>query len=85
MDQPERENFRPEDLHDYPPRIICRFFPGENAPKRTTCTISLSGLLPPVKVHLPLKAPTSKVVVDTAKLQVYIIVIDIPLGLYGNL
>ncbi|XP_064385250.1 uncharacterized protein LOC135334123 isoform X3 [Halichondria panicea] len=69
VDQPEVENFRPEDLHDYPPRIICRLFPEKNAPKRTTCTISLSGLLPQVKVHLSLKIPTPKVAVDTTKLQ----------------
>ncbi|XP_064384751.1 uncharacterized protein LOC135333672 isoform X2 [Halichondria panicea] len=70
VDQPEMEKFRPEDLHNYPPRIICRFFPDheENAPKRTTCTISLSGLLPQVKVHLSL-IPTPKVAVDTTKLQ----------------
>ncbi|XP_064384761.1 uncharacterized protein LOC135333677 isoform X2 [Halichondria panicea] len=68
VDQPEMEKLRPEDLHNYPPRIICRFFPEENAPKRTTCTISLSGLLPQVKVHLPL-IPTPKVAVDTTKLQ----------------
>ncbi|XP_064389764.1 uncharacterized protein LOC135337740 isoform X2 [Halichondria panicea] len=69
VDQPEVEKFRPEDLHDYPPRIICRLFPEKNAPKRTTCTISLSGLLPQVKVNLPLKILTPKVAVDTTKLQ----------------
>ncbi len=83
VDQPEMEKFRAEDLHDYPPRIICRFFPEENAPKRTTCTISLSGLQPLVEFHLhlhlptsptpivPLKALTPKVAVDTTKLQVF--------------
>ncbi len=71
VDQPETENFRAEDLHDYPPRIVCRFFPDENAPKKTICTISLSGLLPQAKFHLELKAPTPKGVVDTTKLQVY--------------
>ena len=71
VDQPEVEKFRPEDLHDYPPRIICRLFPEKNAPKRTTCTISLSGLLPQVKVHLSLEIPTPKVAVDTTKLQVF--------------
>ncbi len=70
VDQPEMEKFRPENLHDYPPRIICRFFPEENAPKRTICTISLSGLLPQVEFYIPLKAPTFKVAVDTTKLQV---------------
>ncbi|XP_064389780.1 uncharacterized protein LOC135337741 isoform X5 [Halichondria panicea] len=69
VDQPEVEKFRPEDLHNYPPRIICRLFPEENAPKRTTCTISLSGLLPQVEFHVLLKAPTPKVAVDTTKLQ----------------
>ncbi|XP_064388689.1 uncharacterized protein LOC135336766 isoform X2 [Halichondria panicea] len=69
VDQPETENFRAEDLHDYPPRIVCRFFPDENAPKKTICTISLSGLLPQAKFHLELKAPTPKGVVDTTKLQ----------------
>ena len=71
VDQPEMEKYRPEDLHDYPPRIICRLFPEKNAPKRTTCTISLSGLLPQVKVHLSLKILTPKVAVDTTKLQVF--------------
>ncbi len=72
VDQPGMEKFRVEDLHDYPPRIICRFFPEENAPKRTTCTISLSGLLPQVEFNVPLKAPTpTKVAVDTTKLQVF--------------
>ncbi len=70
VDQPEMEKFRAEDLHDYPPRIICRFFPEENTPKRTTCTISLSGLLPQVEFNVLLKAPTPKVAVDTTKLQV---------------
>ncbi|XP_064389781.1 uncharacterized protein LOC135337743 [Halichondria panicea] len=69
VDQPEVEKFRPEDLHDYPPRIICRFFPEENAPKRTACTISLSGLLPLVEFYVSLTAPTPKVAVDTTKLQ----------------
>ncbi len=79
VDRPEVAEYKAEDLHDYPPRIVCRFFPEENAPKRTTCTISLSGLLPQVKVHLPLRAPAPpkvetptppKVVVDTTRLQV---------------
>ncbi|XP_064385076.1 uncharacterized protein LOC135333972 [Halichondria panicea] len=69
VDQPEVEKFRPEDLHDYPPRIICRLFPEKNAPKRTTCTISLSGLLPPVEFCIQLKILTSKVAVDTTNLQ----------------
>ena len=71
VDQPEVEKFRPEDLHDYPPRIICRLFPEKNAPKRTTCTISLTGLLPQVKVNLSLTALTPNVAVDTTKLQVF--------------
>ncbi len=71
VDQPETEKFRVEDLHDYPPRIICRFFPEENAPKRTTCTISLSGFLPQVDFTIPLKVDTPKLAVDTTKLQVF--------------
>ncbi len=66
-------DYEAEELHDYPPRIVCRFFPEENAPKRTTATLSLSGLLPLVKVNVPLKAsstPKTVVVVDTTKLQV---------------
>ncbi|XP_064385255.1 uncharacterized protein LOC135334125 isoform X2 [Halichondria panicea] len=69
VDQPEMEKYRPEDLHDYPPRIICRLFPEKNAPKRTTCTISLSGLLPQVELYIRLTALTPKVAVDTTKLQ----------------
>ncbi|XP_064404111.1 uncharacterized protein LOC135349511 isoform X2 [Halichondria panicea] len=69
VDLPDMEKIRPEDLHDYPPRIICRFFPEENIPKRTTCTISLSGLLPLVEFYVSLTAPTPKVAVDTTKLQ----------------
>ncbi len=65
------EKFRPEDLHNYPPRIICRLFPEENAPKRTTCMISLSGLLPQVEFYIPLKTPAPKVAVDTTELQVF--------------
>ena len=65
------EKIRPEDLHDYPPRIICRFVPEENAPKRTICTISLSGLLPLVEFYVSLTALTPKVAVDTIKLQVF--------------
>ncbi len=76
MNLPETDS--KEDLYDdYPPRIICKFFPKENAPKETTCTISLSGLLPHVEVHIPLKAPTMKFnqpipknAVDTSKLEV---------------
>ncbi|XP_064384971.1 uncharacterized protein LOC135333882 isoform X4 [Halichondria panicea] len=69
VDKPEVEKFRPEDIHNYPPRIICRLFPEENAPKRTTFTISLFGLLPPVEFYIPLTALTPKVAVDTTKLQ----------------
>ena len=71
------ENFRLEDLHDYPPRIACRFHPKKNVSGRATCTILLAGLVPEVKVHIPLKAPEFKVaIVDTTKLRVYLIQLD---------
>ena len=71
------EKYRPEDLHDYPPRIICRLFPEKNAPKRTSCTISLSGLLPQDEFYIPLKILTPKVAADTTKLQVFTFVYSI--------
>ena len=73
-DQPETENYRPEDLHDYPPRITCRFFPEKNVPERTACVFSLEGLWPEVQCSVTLTAPIcldlGVVVLDTTKIKV---------------
>ena len=70
------ENFRPEELHDYPPRITCRIYCEENAPERATCSMSLTGPVPTVEFHIPLKAPKQKVaVVDTVNLQVNVLIL----------
>ena len=66
------ENFRPEDLHDYPPRITCRFYYEGNVPERATCSMSLTGLEPKVEFHIPLRGPKQKVaVMDIVNLQVH--------------
>ena len=68
------ENFRPEDLHDYPPRITCRFYSEGNAPERATYSMCLTGLEPKVEFRIPLEVPKLKVaVMDMSKLQVHII------------
>ena len=69
VDQPEAENYRPEDLHDYPPKIVCRFYPEESAQEKVIATVSLSGLQPDLEVSIMLLAP-KRLVVDTSKLQV---------------
>lgn len=72
VDLPETGNFRPHKLHDYPPKIVCRFYASDKAPPRSTCTLSFSGLNEDVKINIPLKAPRSLVQkkVDTSVLQV---------------
>ena len=67
------ENFRPEDLHDYPPRITCRFYSDGNALERATCSMSLTGLVPKVEFNISLAAPKQKVAMDTVELQVLVL------------
>ena len=63
------EKFKPEDLHDYPPRIISQFYPEGNASERTTCRMSLTGLTPEVKIQIPLRVTKVQTTVDTGDLQ----------------
>ena len=60
-------NFRPEELHSYPPRMVCRFFPEQGAVS-TTCTLALEGFDRPVTVDMALRI--AKPTVDITKLQV---------------
>ena len=71
VDLPETGKFKPEELHDYPPRIVCRFYPEDHTPPRTTCTLSFTGFHKEVKINVPLKAPKPQRQVDTRILQVY--------------
>ena len=72
VDTPETDNFRLEELHDYPPRIVCRFYPEDPTPPRKTCTLSFTGFDEEVKIHVPLKAPQADRQVDTRILQVQV-------------
>ena len=60
---------KPEELHTYPPKIVCRFLPSANAPKETSCTLTILGLDRPITVSLPLFSPKREV--DTEPLKVY--------------
>ena len=60
---------KPEELHSYPPKIVCRFTPTAKAPQKTTCTLTLLGLDRPVTVSIPLFSP--KRVVDCVRLKVW--------------
>ena len=62
-------NFKPEELHSYPPRMICEFFP-ERGAMSTTCTLALKGFDRPVSVDMALHIADSHVTVDTTELQV---------------
>ena len=61
--------FRPEELHSYPPRMISRFFPEQEAVS-TTCTLALVGFDRPVSMDMALLIAKPQVTVDTTKLQV---------------
>ena len=50
VDIPETGKFRPKKLHNYPPRIVCRFYPEDHTPPRTTCTLSFTGFDEEVKI-----------------------------------
>lgn len=67
MDLPVTGQFLPEELYDYPPKIVCRFFPKRGAVP-TTCTLLLHGFNKPVSVDIPLFPPQK--IVDTQKLKV---------------
>ena len=60
-------NFKPEELHSYPPRMVCQFFSGQGA-LSTTCTLAMKGFdrLVTVDMALLIAKPT----VDTTELQV---------------
>ena len=62
------EEFKPEDLHTYPPKIVCRFNPEGDIP--TTCTLSVTGFNEDVRVSFGLEALQSQITVDTKELQV---------------
>ncbi len=68
MDLPVTGGFSPEELHSYPPRIMCQFFPEQGAVS-TTCTLSLYGFNKPVSVDMALLTPQRTV--DTHQLKVY--------------
>ena len=59
---------KPEDLHHYPPKIVCRFVPTSKAPKETSCTLNLLGLDEPVSASIPLFSPKRDV--DASSLKV---------------
>ena len=63
-------NFKPEELHSYPPRMVCRFFPEQGAVS-TTCTLELDGFDRPVSVDMALLIAKPQVTVDTTELQVW--------------
>ena len=63
-------NFKPEELHSYPPRMVCRFFPEQGAVS-TTCTLALDGFDRPVSVDMALLIAKPQVTVDTTELQVW--------------
>ncbi|XP_064388722.1 uncharacterized protein LOC135336790 isoform X2 [Halichondria panicea] len=66
VDLPVIGQFLPEELHCYPPRIVCRFFPEQGAVS-TTCTLSLHGFDKPVSVDMALLTPQRSV--DTRQLK----------------
>ena len=63
-------NFKPEELHSYPPRMVCRFFPEQGAVS-TTCTLALDGFDRPVSVDMALLIAEHQVTVNTTELQVW--------------
>ena len=67
VDLPVTGNFKPEELHSYPPRMVCQFF-SEQGAVSTTCTLALKGFDRPVSVDMALHM--AKPTVDTTKLQV---------------
>ena len=68
MDLPEQLQVKPEELHSYPPKIVCRFIPNAKAPKEATCNLTLLGLDEPLTVFIPLFSPKRDI--DTEKLKV---------------
>ena len=69
MDYPVTGNFKPEELHSYPPRMVFRFFPEQGA-MSTTCTLALDGFDRPVSMDMALLIAKPQVTVDTTELQV---------------
>ena len=70
VDLPVNGNFKPEELHSYPPRMVCQFF-SEQGAMSTTCTLTLKGFDRPVTVDMALHIAKLTVdTVDTTELQV---------------
>ena len=71
VDLPVTGNFMPEELHTYPPKMVCRFYPEVRAVS-TTCTLALNGFDKPVSINVALliSRPHILETVDTIKLQV---------------
>ena len=68
VDLPVTGNFKPEELHSYPPRMVCQFFPEQGAVS-TTCTLALKGFDRPVSVDMALLI--ARPTVDTTEMQVW--------------
>ena len=54
MDLPITGNFKPEELHSYPPKMVCTFFPEDRA-NFTTCDLVLHGFDRPVNMSMALQ------------------------------
>ena len=70
VDVPVTGNFKPEELHSYPPRMVCRFF-FEKGAVSTTSTLALKGFDRPVSVDMALHIAKPQVTVDSTELQVW--------------
>ena len=68
VDLPITGNFDPEELHSYPPKMVCRYFP-ERGAVSTTSTLALHGFDRPVSTDMALLVP-EPAAVDTTELQV---------------
>lgn len=61
--------FNPEDLHTYPPKLVCRLIPERDIP--ATCTLLLTGFNEDVRVSFELEVlQEAQIKVDTKELQV---------------
>ena len=69
VDLPITGSFKPEELHTYPPRMVCQFYPEQGA-MSTTCTLTLHGFDKLVNVDIALLISKPQVTLDTNKLQV---------------
>ncbi|XP_064401864.1 uncharacterized protein LOC135347761 isoform X3 [Halichondria panicea] len=67
VDIPDTDNFRPEELHNYPPKIVCSFYPAIPPIKSSRCSMSCFGFDVEVKVNITLHPPIKHV--DPSSLQ----------------